>query len=263
MAYSRSRRIGASSMRRSTARWGRRVRKQARKEVLRLAESKRLWTYQVPLVQLSGFAANAFWQEQTIFNPLAPLSFGSLPVSVEGTEFIDPLIALNIAVTMDWQRSMAIFSRPVTVRVVFYLVAVALELTGIASTARPLTTTEQQEFWLRPPFGGLKPVLNTNVVTVIRKKSTTFSPRGISYLGNATGGALETRNIKMSARLRGTKQFQTSVTSTGEEAQAYLKGYNFYLLTVLMGNTTVPTAQLQGAMPVGCTADSFVYWKDF
>lgn len=245
-------------------RWGQRVRKQARKEVMKLAETKRVFTYGIPMNTQTPVAVGSQLVESFIYNPLALLGIDTLPVSVEGTEYIDPLLVGRFSVSVDWVRFASSFNSLPTVVVHIYLIATPVEYTVSGSSGRQMSATEAQEFWLRQPNNLMQPIMNTDNMTVITKRKVKFTPKGMVANFGSTGlVSRETKNIKIAKRLKGTKQQQQDYNASGvaQAKSGYLKGYQFYWVCATMSNGQAVTAGTLFS-PLSVIMDSYLYFKD-
>ena len=231
---------------------------------MKLAETKRVYTYNIQMNTPTPVAAGNTLTESFIYNPLAVLGNDSLPVTTEGTEFLDPMLVGRFSVQLDWVRFASSFNSLPTVLVNIYLIASNVEYTASGATGRVMTTLEEAEFWLRRPSANLSPVMNTDNVTVISRRKLRFAPKAIvSGFGGTGLVSRETKTVKISRRLRGTKQqnFEISAGGTGQTKSGYLKGYNFYWVVTTMSNGQANTAGTAFS-PLSVQMDSYVYFKD-
>lgn len=241
-------------------RWGRRVRKQARKEIVKLAESKRLYIFNEGWNSLGAVGINDPNTDTFIANAHAPIATGVGDTQFIGNEILDPFHVLRLTVAVNWATLSASVGFLPTIRVSAYLVAINDEI--IASQPPRLTSlAEDNQLFIRHPNNEMRWQFNSQNVTVIRKKHMYLGGREISQM--STGATTyEVRNMKIAARLRGKKQFEQEITSGGGyNIKTFLKGWNYYWIVVSqISNTAVNAATVN---PLRITSDRYIYFKDF
>lgn len=250
-------------MTRTQRRWGRRVRKQARKEVLRLAETKRFWiwneawNYQGILPYLPGTAVG----ETMIANAFSPPALGVGDQQFIGNQVINPLVVLSCTVHLNWERIQTYWApRIPTIIVEAYLIAVNDQLTNVPPVAAD--ATGRNFLFLRHPDTNQRWMLNKQNLMVIKRKRIKFSSRNLSIGGVAVSH--ESRTFKLKKWFKGTKTYEQSVGADGTlTPSVYLKGWNFYWMVI--NQWSVPnTVQIPGSSnPIQISADRLMYFKDF
>lgn len=252
---------GRRSATRPQRRWARRVRKQARKELIRLAETHRGFVYGEAWSTLGALAAGDTATDQFIANVFGFLGLGVGDDQYTGNTILDPLCILRLSVTVNWPTAALAFSGQFpTVWVDAYLIAVNNQY--VSTTAPRITSaTEDTELFMKPIiFGGRIPVthqLNGQGVKVIKKKKLRLQPPD-------SGSSRETTHtMKLVKKLRGEKTYETTFTAGGAQAgTVYLRGWNFYWL-VLSGYNRTPTTGAQSANGIQIVGDRYLYYKDF
>jgi len=207
----------------------------------------------------AGFSGIQTWMVNA-FSFLAP---GVTDETFMGNEIIDPLLVFRGAVTIDWLALSRAAQYTPTVEFDVWLIAVNDQTSII--TPRSTTTPEDTGLFIRYPGRNMTPVMNTQNVTVLRKKRIRFSPREIGTASASSTGysQLETRNFKITKKLRGKKEFETTVPNVAVPTatpQAWLKGYNYFWVMTKMQNAGFPAAAIN--QPIDVEVDRYVYFKD-
>lgn len=234
----------------------------ARREIKSLSESKRVaivnegWNNGSTPAGFSGLSTY-------IVNAFSALGPAVTDEGFMGNEIIDPLLVLRGAIEINWSALATAANATPTVAIDIYLIAVNDD-TSIVNP-RSTTTGEDAALWIRYPDGRFTSQMNTQNVTVLKKKKMRFSPRNLVPVqaGSTFYAQLETRNFKMVKRLRGKKQFETAVQNVGQPVavpQTWLKGWNFYYVITRSTNTAWSSATV--VSPVRTFVDRYVYFKD-
>lgn len=253
--YSRSGRTSGTQRR-----WGRRVRKQARKEIVRLAETKRYWVINENWNNLVAPAIGSTQGSQYIVNAFAPPPAGVADNQFIGNQIVDPLVVLNLTLSVNWWDAATHYApRIPTYRVAVYLIGINDGLN--IATPRQITASEFEGIFLTAPNTGFRWVLNKQNMVILKRKVVTFSPKNVSYTG--TGGSFEVKTLKVKKRFRGKKTYEQTVTTPSGTLvqQPILRGWNFYWF-IVSNQGTAPTATTGGFSPLVITGDRYMYFKD-
>ncbi|QCO93524.1 capsid protein [Gopherus associated circular DNA virus 3] len=250
----RSRRTGRGTQRR----WGHRVRKQARKEIVKLAESKRDYVFNENWINPGPIGIADPAGDIFIANAFGFLGAGTGDPDYIGNEILDPFLVLRLQVSVLYNTLAASFNTIPTLRVSAYLVAINDQL---ATTVVPRLTSvaEDNTLFVKHP-GSPSHFLwqfNSQNVTVIKKKT-------VMFMGTDVSGATPTKvkTMKLSKRLRGKKKFEQTITAGGALAtQPYLKGWNYYWIVISQWSNGYIAAS--STNPVIISGDRYVYFKDF
>lgn len=204
-------------------------------------------------------------------------AFGFLPTAsttfLDG-EIIDPLVVLRATVQVEWAQlrptpTSGVPSLP-TILVDFVLIAVNDQFPNTIAP-RITSTAEDNSLFVRHPTNLMRYQFNGEAVTVIKRKRVKFSPNGLDFYfsgGVAPSPVTSSKNLKISKRLRGKKEFETTVTQPGAGAQPvetltpYLKGWNYYWVAITQPSTGATLSALT-TQPISVSADRYVYYKDF
>lgn len=242
-------------------RWGRRVRKQARKEIMTLAESKRQIVFQEAYSFTSNIVAGDVGTVTYISNVFGAITTGTGPVHQIGSEIIAPLAVLRLAIEIDWNQVWAAFSSQF--RDIFVDVALIASEEQFPSTiaARATSADEESRLYMKHPIMTGRSLgmmtFNGDSVTVIKKKKLLIQPP------SDTASRRSTRHVKMVKRFRGKKQFDTTFDASGSIVQTrYLKGWNYYWVVTSAFNQT-PTTGAQATSAIKIFGDRYLYFKDF
>lgn len=236
------------------------MRKQARKEIVKLAETKRALVVNENWNYAGALAAGSTFDDTVIANVFSFINIGSQDFQYTGNQITDPMVVLKLGVTVQWQ---ALATQAPTfvpeVRVDAYLIAVNDQ---IASTLTPRLTTQTEDttIWMKPPSNGNRVpwthVINGQAVLVLKKRSVI-----LHHPNNPAG--MTTKNITLKKRFRGHKTYETVFDSNGGETQStYLRGWNFYWLVATVPNAAF-TAAAVTSNPISVVGDRYVYFKDF
>lgn len=239
------------------------MRKQARKEVMNLAETKRFWIWNEQWSQNTGtILANVGVNQTYIANAFAPPPADTSDKGLIGNEIINPLVVLNLTVHINWEQVQSLWQpRIPTIRVDVYLIAVNDALTNVPPIQAD--TTGRTFLFLRQPDTNMRWMVNKQNMVVLKHKSMRFSSRDIVYTSFA--GSHECRTIKVKKQFRGKKTYEQGINpSTGEITQSvFLKGWNFYWMVINQSSTYNTTAFSGSASPISISADRYLYFKDF
>lgn len=238
-------------------RWGKRVRRQARREIMSLAETKRFWRWNDQYNFGGALPVNTQTGDVYIFNAFTPPGEGAADTQFIGNEIVNPITELYLTVTVDWGRAMSAFARLPVYRIDVYLVAVNEAYTSGAPIGIP--TAEMGNWFVKHPGMDMRWRINQQNVVVIKRKRIQFNGRDVSsYAG---GTAYETKTLKMKKRWKGKKTYEQGVSSGGViTRQTWLKGWNFYYLVINQSNA--PTAAVAAVNPLQITGDHYLYFKD-
>lgn len=243
-------------------RWGSRVRKQAKREIMKLAESKRAILFNEQYNYIAGLGAGDANYDTYISNAIMNISTGSADQQFTGNAIISPLVVLKGTVRLDWGPITLSTGNLPTYRVDVTLVAVNEQFSA-TTTARITSIAEDNTLYVRHPSANIRWMFNAQNVTVIKRKTMMFTPRMLPYAGTTVPTALELRPFKVAKRLKGNKEFETEFTAGGTATiTPYLKGWNFYWVVSSACSNQVGTA-ITGANPLQITADRYMYFKDF
>ena len=227
---------------------------------MRLAETKRQYVLNELYSSTLGPPVGNPFADQFLVNCFGSLSAGgtgTTDLTFIGNQIVDPLVALKLTVAVNWGALTGAGNFIPTVRVDAYLIAINDQLS--ATTPRLTTLGEDENFFVRHPTNDLRWMLNSQSVTVIKRRKVMLAPRGLNSFLNYQ--AYESRVIKMSKRLRGVKTFEQSNTALGvENTSLFLKGFNYYWLVVYQANVNVATAVVNN--PIRISGDRFLYFKD-
>jgi len=253
--YTRSGRRPTGTQRR----WGRRVRKQARKEIVQLAETKRYWILSEFYINSVAPSVGSNSGSQYIVNAFSPPPVGAADNNFIGNQIIDPLVVLNLTLSVNWWDAATHYApRIPTYRVSVYLIGIndGLDI----PTPRQLLAGEYTSIFLRQPDAGMRWMLNKQNLVVIKRKTVTFSPKNVTY--STAAGSFEVKTLRVKKQFRGRKTYEQNVSTSGTLTQLpVLRGWNFYWLVVSQQGTA-PTATTGGFSPLIVTADRFMYFKD-
>lgn len=233
-----------------------------------MAETKRQFVFNEAWNHLSNLGVSDPGGDIYIVNAFSSIAVGPGDTEFIGNQIIDPLIALKLSVQINWLAlQQALLATP-TVLVDVMLIAINDTIVNASAPGQPRLTTlaEDSTFFVKHPSIDQRWMLNSQSVTVIKRKRLKFSCRDIPTVVNTSTGAntfspLETRVIKISKRLRGTKTYETQFSTGGVETrQPFLKGWNFYWLCINQTNATYVNAVT--ANPVRLIGDRYLYFKD-
>lgn len=248
------------------------MRKQAKKEIMKLADTRR------------SLVINEFYQSPAPIGLNDPVTetfivnaFGFLPsasTTFTDGEIIDPLLVQRITVLVDWHlwRPGGTIGTPALPTLQFDVALIAVN-DQIPNTVTPRLTSiaEDNTLFVRHPSSLMRYQFNAENVTVIKRKRLRFSPRGVEQVPTSTvpagqaGAQSETRNMKIVARLKGTKEFESLITNATppvETITAYLKGWNYYWVYITQSNQGTSLGALT-TLPYGFGGDRYMYYKDF
>lgn len=254
--YSRSGRAPTGTQRR----WGRRVRKQARKEIVRLAETKRYWVTNDVWNNLTAPSVGSTTGSVYIVNAFAPPPGGVADNQFIGNQIVDPLVVLNLTLSVNWWDAHTHYApRIPTYRVAVYLIGFNDGLS--IPTPRSVTNGESESLFLTQPNTSFRWMLNKQNLVIIKRRVVTFTPKNLVYTG--TGAPFEVKTLKMKKRFKGKKTYEQSITNpSGTLTQLpVLRGWNFYWM-VVSNQGTAPTATTGGFSPLVISGDRYMYFKD-
>lgn len=247
---------------RGQTRWGRRVRKQARKEIVKLAESKRFYVFNEGYITLGAIGTGDNGTDTYISNALGGMGQSVLDAGFTGNEILDPLVALRITVRVNYGALIPQFGIVPPVRVTAYLVALNDQIPN-SSVPRITAVSEDTTIFVRHPDYDMRWMLNSQNVTVIRKKTVYFTGREITSLGSGAT-TMDVKTMKLSKRLRGKKVYEQTINTSGAVTTTdFLKGWNYYWFVVSQVGSLSSSVAAVTANPIRITADRFVYFKDF
>lgn len=225
-----------------------------------LAESKRAFVFNEAwsFIGLMGSADSAW--DSYIANVFGYPGIGSADTQYTGNQIQQPLAVLKLAVQVNWGAMYTAYDsqfRDVFVDV--YLIALNEQLPSTVTPRLTSGTEDTQLFMKQPIYAGRSlglTTLNGQSVTVIKRKRMTIRNPG------DTPSRWTTHHIKISKRFRGTKTFETTFDSAGNQNYtSYLKGWNYYWL-VVNAMSQSPTV-LAAPNPVTIIGDRYMYFKDF
>lgn len=226
-----------------------------------MAESKRAFVFGERWNTNSGIGIGAINQDIFMANAFGFLAVGAGDEQFTGNEILDPMVALKLSVRINWGPLSEATGVMPTIRVDAYLIAVN-DQHGSTVTPRLTSLAEDAGLFMRWPDMDMNWMMNSQSVTVIKRKRVMFSPRDVNSVLNVN--ALETRTVKIAKRLKGKKEFETSFATNGSQSRSpYLKGYNYYWLVVTQGNANYAAAPPSGINPIVVGGDRYVYYKDF
>lgn len=242
-------------------RWGRRVRKQARREIVKLSESKRgfvfneNWNFQGAM----GIGTNL--DDYYIANVFGYLGVGTGDTQFTGNQITDPLAVIKLSVQIIWQQLLTqVPNYTPSVRVDAYLIATQDQFPNTV-TPRATSIPEDSTLMMKPiTFGGRTTwthTLNGQGVKVIKKKTLKIGPPNQTVF-------MTTHNLTLKKRFRGHKTFETTFdVGTGAQTQTtYLRGWNFYWYVLTAPNVPVSVNSVANN-PIQVVADRYLYFKDF
>lgn len=243
-------------------RWGRRVRKQARKEVMKLAETKRAFVFNEGWNTWSGPIGIGYTFDDTyISNVFGFPTLGAGDQNFIANQIVDPLAVFNLSVNINWSSALASMGGTLTADVCVDVYLIASQAQYTTTTVPRITTAgEDTELWMKPPtFGGrasFTHTINGQSVLVIKHKRRVFKPP--NQITEFTTGV-----IRMKKRFKGTKTYDTSFNlTTGVQTQStFLRGWNFYWL-VQMSPNTISASAAQPGNPFQLFGDRYLYFKD-
>lgn len=229
---------------------------------MKLAESKRFFTYNLLFTSAGPLSTGDGGSDLFIMNALAPPPTGTGSINLIGTEILDPLVALNYTVVVEW----GLFNGTIQqgglprVRVDICLVAINDQLGG-TSSPRVMTQAEEDEWFLKGVNGQQRWMFNGQSITLIKRKKLIFNNKNITTFPSAT--TVEVKTGKVAKRLRGKKDYEQSINpANGAITQRdYLKGWNFYW--IVLSNFAGVTSAAIARNPVTVQADRLMYFKDF
>lgn len=229
-----------------------------------LAESKRF------------FILNEFWAtggalgigdtgtDTFIANALATPNLGVGDQDLIGNQIIDPMVVLKLNVNVQWgplgNQYTPYFP---AIKVTAYLVAINDQIPN-STIPRITSVAEDQALFVRHPGTLMRWQINSQNVTVIKRKTLMFQGKNITSTGFAN--SVENKSIKIARRLRGKKSYEQSITQGGVITQStYLKGWNYYWLVVSQISYGVNSASTAAVTqnPMQISADRYLYFKDF
>lgn len=231
---------------------------------MKLAETKRYFIYGENWVSPS-LGIGDFGSDIYVANAFAPPPVGSGDSNMTGNQIIDPMVKLKLSVAIRWGSMAATWTPHIpTVRVEAYLIAINDQL---PTTAAPRLTSiaEDNVTFVEHPNRSLRWQFNSQNVTVIRKVARTFSAKDISFNG-AGAATAEVATMKIAKRLRGTKEYEQSITTANVITQTeYLKGWNYYWMVIsqMSAGTSPGTTSAVAPNPLEITSSRFLYYKDF
>lgn len=237
-----------------------------------LAEHKRYYTFNVSFNALGAVGNNDALQDTYIYNPFAALVNGVGDFDVVGDEILDPFLVQRGSIDINWAAFTAgSFSGILpTVQLEMYVIAVNDQLTNnsgpvLTSFAQDLMLFMKQPSTVTGGGAQMTTQLNSHNVTVVRKKKMKFMPHNLAVGAGATPAySRDTHNWKMTCKLRGKKQFETTVSTIGSyNRTGYFKGWNYYFLSVLTTNGTTGATGTFAGNPIRVICDHYVYFKDF
>lgn len=229
-----------------------------------MAESKRAYVFNEAWNFGGGVGVGDVGTDTFIANVFAPtgFNFGSSDTHYTGNEILNPLAVLRLTVRVNWLTlSQAYTPALPTIRLTAYLVAINDEL---ATTTVPRLTSpaEDELIFVKHPGQDMRWQINSQNVTVIKKKSMVLMPKNISIPGGAI--SVEQRVFKLSKKLRGKKQFEERIQfdAAGTQTQrVYLKGWNYYWMVTSQLSNTTTAAQVTNGLYI--SGDRYLYYKDF
>jgi len=228
-----------------------------------LAESKRYFVLE-EFWNAPSYGASDPGGDIYIANALAPPPEGTADINMIGNQIIDPMIVLRLTVTVRWGLAAASWNPHIPAyRVGAYLVAINDQ---VATTVTPRLTalSEDNTFFIRHPGRTASWQFNSQNVTVIAKKSLWLKPEGMYSTGTAS--TVSQKQIKIAKRLRGTKEYEQTVTNLGVVTKnVYLKGWNYYWIVISQGSAGALNSANGAANPnpIEVVGDRYLYFKDF
>lgn len=229
---------------------------------MKLAESKRFFTYNLLFTTAGPLAVGDQGTDIFVMNALAPPTPGVQSNQLLGAEILDPLVALNYTVSVEW----GLFNGALTqgtlprVRVDICLVAINDQYGG-TTTPRVLAAIEEDELFLKAPSPQQRWMFNGQNLTMIKRKRLIFNNKSITTFPAAT--TVEVKTGKVAKRLRGRKEYEQAINpQTGAiTMRDYLKGWNFYWIVISNFAGVVGTQIARN--PLTVQADRLLYFKDF
>lgn len=229
---------------------------------MRLAESKRFFTYNLLFTTAGVISVGDTGTDIFVMNALAPPTPGVQANQLIGAELLDPLVALNYTVIVEW----GLFNGALTqgtlprVRVDICLVAINDQYGGTTSP-RIMTAAEEDELFLKAPAGSQRWMFNGQNLTMIKRKRLIFNNKSITTFPAST--TVEIKTGKVAKRLRGKKEYEQIINPAtgGIQMRDYLKGWNFYWIVISNFAGVVSTQMARN--PITVQADRLLYFKDF
>lgn len=230
---------------------------------MKLAESKRNFILNEFWISAAIVGVGDFGTDTYIANAFPPLTLGADDYQLVGNQIIDPMVTLQITVAVRWAQLNTQWSPYVpSVKASMYLVAINDQ---IATTAPRITSVaEDNALFMTHPGRSMRWTFNSQNVTVIKKKTLLFSPKSVSV--SSVASTAEIKTMKIAKRLRGTKEFEQTITAGGiMTTTPFLKGWNYYwiVVTQVSAGLTVASTAAANPNPVEVSGDRFLYFKDF
>lgn len=255
--YGSTRRAGTGTQRR----WGRRVRKQARKEIVRMAEAKRAFVFNEAWNYQGAMGVGTNLDDYYIANVFGYLSLGTGDTQFIGNQITDPLAVFKLSVQIQWASlASQVPNYTPAVRCDVYLIAVNDQFPTTV-TPRATSIPEDSTLMMKPiTFGGRVTwthTLNGQSVRVIKKKTLKiYSPNQPTVM--------TTHNLTVKKKFKGHKTFETTFDpATGVQTQTtFLRGWNYYWY-VLTAPNVVTAVNAIANNPIQVVADRYMYFKDF
>lgn len=229
---------------------------------MKLAESKRFFTYNLLFTTAGVIPVGDSGTDVFIMNALAPPTPGAQANQLIGAEILDPLVALNYTVSVEWGLFNGVLSQGTLPRVRVDLCLVAInDQYGGTTAPRLLTPIEEDEIFLKAAGPNQRWMFNGQNLTLIKRKRLVFNNKSISTFPAAT--TVELKTGKIAKRLRGKKEYEQAINpQTGAiQMRDYLKGWNFYWL-VVSNFAGIVSAQIP-RNPITVQVDRLLYFKDF
>lgn len=228
----------------------------AKREIMKLAEHKRALTSNE--AWMGGPTAAGFTGTQTwVVNAFSFLAVGTADYQYVGNEILDPLLVFRGAVNINWGPLAISAGVMPTIQIQLTLIA-ANDDTSIVGP-RSTTSGEDAALWVRYPDNNMLQQFNTQNLTILKRKTMIFRPRGVNSTQNLENEEL--RTFKVVKKLRGKKEFETATPIGGVPApQPVLKGWNYYWVMSRTSSGPFPNATTTN--PVTIVGDRYVYFRD-
>lgn len=231
----------------------------ARREIKKLAEAKRAVV--VNEQWMNGSTNMNFTGIQSfVVNALSFMTVGTADYQFLGNEIIDPLLVFKGAVRVDWGGFINATPNVVPTVTILITLFAANDDTAIVAP-RSTTAAEDTAIWIRYPDNSVMGTMNTQNVTVLKRKKIVLRPTSGTVL--SSNFPQEVRSFKLVKRLRGKKEFETSTSNPGSgqpTTLTILKGWNYYWHISKVHSSGFPGSVVN--QPVQIYADRWVYYRD-
>ncbi len=242
-----------------------RIRRIAKGEALRVAESKRFVILNETYSLITTSARDHQYAYRNVF---APLAAGTSSFQVIGNEFWPRLLKLKWRFSVDWRT---VFTLNDSSRgcqsVIFHIWVIATPDVLTPGTTPVLydeTSSGPLWFYQHEPF---KATMNGNNVRVMKHMQRTFTPEAMLQDDTGTGATpviwgTATKAGTMKVRFKGKRTYEDTLapTSGGPTRQQYLKNINYYIVSgwgAINGTVGSVTPGFGNIL-----IDSYLYFKD-